>query len=454
MTLAVVLSLVGLSLWAGLGQAPESRSEVPAGTSAPAGRATAFPGLAGTASCSGRACHGGLEPAAGRERTLSLDEYTKWLGADKHAQAYQDLFGERSLRIAKNLGITHAHLADRCLACHVNPLAAEPMASDLTRAERTFGVGCESCHGSAEKWRDPHTAKGWNPQKSHEYGMIDVADPLALAPRCTGCHVGAPRGTEAPVDRDVNHDLIAAGHPRLSFELTAYLANLPPHWNTSKRKATEVQTWALGQVLCGQAALRLLAFRAQQAKTAPWPEFAEYDCFACHHDLGQPSWRQKGYGKRPPGALPWSDWYVGMPRLLAGNGSVVAKQLEELRKEMEMPLPNAEAVAKRAFGLAGPLDKLRDRVMMKFDPKDLRDLLWPFSKEQPETARMNWDTGEQVYLALWVMSQKPGDPKFLQALRAIDGAPRGLVKGFESPKLFQPECFFPKLTEALKLLPE
>jgi hypothetical protein len=35
--------------------------------------------------------------------------------------------------------------------------------------------------------------------------------------------------------RDVNHDLIAAGHPRLSFELSAFMATMPPHWTAHRR---------------------------------------------------------------------------------------------------------------------------------------------------------------------------------------------------------------------------
>src|SRR5262249_60064558 len=54
-----------------------------------------------------------------------------------------------------------------------------------------------------------------------------------------------------------------------------------------------------------------------------WPEFAEYDCYACHHDLKVSSWRQKrdldlpGSGPRPAGSSPWGTWYFSMPALLA-----------------------------------------------------------------------------------------------------------------------------------------
>src|SRR5262245_41106935 len=58
------------------------------------------PRFTGTASCSGRACHGSLEPSG--ERTgIRGNEHTTWLTRDRHADAYRVLFNERSLRIVR-----------------------------------------------------------------------------------------------------------------------------------------------------------------------------------------------------------------------------------------------------------------------------------------------------------------------------------------------------------------
>src|SRR5262249_39841751 len=77
-------------------------------------------GLAGTASCSGRSCHGGLEPTDGK---VHQDEFTFWLSHDKHANAYQILLGPRARRMAENLAalnepsrVIPAHEDTRCLA--------------------------------------------------------------------------------------------------------------------------------------------------------------------------------------------------------------------------------------------------------------------------------------------------------------------------------------------------
>src|SRR5207302_8379860 len=139
---------------------------------------------------------------------------------------------------------------------------------------RQDGVGCESCHGPAERWLGAHTRYGWDrlspSEKETRFGMRPTKALDKRVGICVDCHVGSP-------GRDVNHDLIAAGHPRLSFEFGAYLANMPHHWKGSKQTQGpdyDATAWAIGQVASGQAALALLSDRASR-QTAPWPEFAE-----------------------------------------------------------------------------------------------------------------------------------------------------------------------------------
>src|SRR5437899_4916910 len=162
--------------------------------------------------------------------------------------------------------------------------------------------------------------------------MAALGQVLTLARTCAGCHVGAPPdpGQGIPA-REVSHDLIAAGHPPLRFELVNYLNAMPPHWNT--RAATErhgtgftAKLWTVSQLVSAQAAVDVLNYRAKQTeapsrKQTPWPEFAEYDCFACHHNLGQPSWRQRQERRLRPGALPWGTWYFPLIPLLDSRPS-------------------------------------------------------------------------------------------------------------------------------------
>jgi hypothetical protein len=373
--------------------------------------------LVGSGGCSARACHGSVEPlGAGIQR----NEYTKWLIRDKHAEAYQVLFNERSRGIEKNyrnlasLQDAHAERDDTCLACHTNPLAARSADASLVQQERSsYGIGCEACHGAAEKWLGPHTMKGYTAEQKQMDGMKDLKDSAVLAHRCAGCHVGSPPEKDSGMlVRDVNHDLIAAGHPRLNFEFAAFLANLPPHWNEKiarKRSEAEDEDWFVGQVVCAQAALKLLDYRADPKHPLPWPEFAEYDCFACHHDLSEPSGRQKrGYPRgRVPGWLPWSNWYYAMPRNLAKHA--LQKDLDDVAKLetlMSQPYPDPATVRSAAQAADKELQSLLAKLAeKKHDPADVRKLLIFLAEEGKTQAGNNWDQDAQLYLALAALDQ-------------------------------------------------
>ena len=344
------------------GDAPAALPQGPLPAAAPTGGSLS---LTGTAGCSARGCHGHIDP---RPAAVRLDEFPRWLARDKHALAYQSLQGDAARAIAEKLyGKDHPAWEERaCLACHTNPRAAVAGASALLQEEQQSGVGCESCHGAASLWLARHTGKDWK----GGYGMTPVGDPAAVAETCVGCHVGAPADLKEglPV-RDMNHDMIAAGHPRLTFEFGVFLANLPPHWNEEAKKPDEcsgVRAWAVGQVVAAQAALNLLADRAAD-KTRPWPEFAEYDCFACHHDLSDPSWRrERGYGGRAPGSLPWGGWYFTMPRLLAvrppfgdPKNRTLLEKLDGLEAAMSTPLKDRDKLSDKAHAVAAMLDLAR-----------------------------------------------------------------------------------------------
>ena len=126
--------------------------------------------------------------------------------------------------------------------CHVNPTLAAK-SDPHSKALHAEGVSCEACHGNAEHWRFEHA--GWNPKTNRDEaygrtGMTKLFDPAVRAADCAGCHVGAPASTDMPL-REVNHDLIAAGHPRLNFEFTTYLRKMPPHWAEKDRETNKLR---------------------------------------------------------------------------------------------------------------------------------------------------------------------------------------------------------------------
>jgi hypothetical protein len=471
--LVVVGAVAALAVW--WSSLPTPVAE-PAAASSPSTQrpAPAFR-LAGTSSCSARSCHGGVGPLG---EPIHQDEYTRWLAHDRHANAYQVLREEPSKQIARNLDLKKPpHEEARCLACHTNPEAAGlvvqrflerspgDLAGQRVREEITFGVGCESCHGAAEKWLVPHTQPGWakklTKQEQKDYGWQPMGDLTTRAQTCVGCHIGAPAdGKHGLPGRDMNHDLIAAGHPRLNFELGAFLANMPPHWNEKGKDQSPAQVWAVGQVCSTEAALKLLADRADAKdlqlgdranpkNDRPWPEVAEYGCFACHHDLSEPSWRQKrGYGNRTPGSLSFGTWYLAVPRALASQQGLADEPFKDLAESMGKAYPDRRKVGQQAKTAATQMENWREKLRTKpYAAASLRELLLDLTKDQSQI-EWDWDTAEQLYLATLALSEAEGKAeewakriRDLSRKRAFPTNAANPKENYASPKDFEPEPF-------------
>ena len=407
--------------------------------------------LVGSASCTGRGCHGSIEPVtdpSDRDR-IWQNEYAQF-SHDPHAKSYFTLFSDRSQKISRLIADsndpTPAHQDPRCLACHANPRVA--MLPSFAKEEQSFGIGCESCHGNAKKWLVPHTDKAWRKhlpqQKWEQFQMIPVTDLARRAETCAGCHVGAPPdfAKKLPL-RDVNHDLIAAGHPRLNFELGAFQANMPAHWRSAK--TAEGHLWAVGQIASAQAALDLLIHRADSAsaKSAPWPEFAEYDCFACHHSLNQPSRRQKDerHGRKP-GTLPWGSWYFALTRQIA-NDQPSAEALDRLEEVMQRPYPNPTLAASSAKKARAALQGAAKYAARWQDETFARKRIHELVNNDRLPIAASWDGVEQLYFALHATHPSP-------ALNAL-AKDRVFRPGYDSPvPSFHPRGFL----EKLKALPK
>jgi hypothetical protein len=298
------------------------------------------PAPVGVSGCAAAACHGNptaITLTGSPDRECGYSSATHFLSGDPHTRAYAVLTGPLGQAIMDRLHKANPNLPtsaaeyDRCLACHTNPSLAKPDAFGLSAGHlkqlRSEGVGCEACHGNAGKWLTTHTVEN---SAYPPTGMTDLNNIGERAVACAGCHIGAPANEKSgyAVVRDMNHDMIAAGHPRLNFELTDYQRRLPPHWFERERTVAgqpardshfEAKAWLVGRVAVAEAACRLLADRANRSD--PWPEFAEFNCFACHHNLQPESWRQTAphyFTGRKPGALPWQTlWPVTQPKQLS-----------------------------------------------------------------------------------------------------------------------------------------
>ena len=175
--------------------------------------------------------------------------------------------------------------------------------------------------------------------------MVDTRNVIHRTEKCLECHLGSEK-------KFVDHEMIAAGHPDLYFELDSFSAVMPRHWKAPREsapgKAAEdpnwvgVRDWSVGQAVQLRAAMERLAWRAKANDAAGnkkvWPEYSELSCIACHHSLGpaQNSWRQEhGYPGRRPGDPAWNASRYLVFRVLAKQVDVAAAQ--ELDKRLAAP---------------------------------------------------------------------------------------------------------------------
>ena len=239
----------------------------------------------GTGSCSSSNCHGSAQP---RTATNVLqNEFVTWQRHDQHAKGWSTLTSAESKIIGQHLGIDAPQKEPLCLRCHAT------FAAVAGRQGNTFtiedGVGCESCHGAAEKFLGPHAARDATHQNNLENGMRDLVAPHQRAQLCLSCHYGNE-------DQAVTHRLIGAGHPRLTFELDTFGALQPVHWKVDddyrSRKAPyePMRAWLVGQAMRASAQIDQL-LSPTRSHNGVWPEFTTFSCYSCHHSLEDKQWK-------------------------------------------------------------------------------------------------------------------------------------------------------------------
>ena len=388
----------------------------------------------GPGSCSAVACHGGIQP---RSVTKVLqNEYSTWVTADKHAHAYTALTEPLGRQIAVTLKLGPAEKAQRCLVCHALSVSPAEHARELDIAE---GVGCESCHGPASLWIGPHIQANAVHSRMVALGLYDNKNLVLRTEKCLTCHLGAPGMT-------VDHELIAAGHPDLRFELDSFTAVEPPHWVEKNAEGKPLadplfgtRAWAIGQVVqLRESMLRV----ARAAKSGPWPEFSEMDCITCHHSLtGPQSWRQRsGYAGRRAGDPPYNLARYVLFRHFADevnpglNGELnkEVSRVSELITSMSPDRAAVEAAANRAAGLAARLsdelqsytyDRARTEVLLRSITADADAI----SLEGERTAEQATMTVDSLYIA-----DAKGGAANAETRSAIDG----LFKLVDNPSAY------------------
>ena len=406
----------------------------------------------GPGSCAATSCHGSVKPIAGSR--ILQDEYSTWIIQDKHSRAYQALTGDVGERMARILKLgAKAEEAPKCLACH----ALNPAPEQHGRAfEISEGVSCESCHGPASGWLGPHTTRSWAHEKSVALGMQDTRNVIHRTEKCLECHLGTK-------NKFVDHEMIAAGHPDLFFELDSFSAVMPRHWKSPREseagKPVEdaawvgVLEWSAGQAVQLRTAMERLTWRAKNErfdKKDVWPEYSELSCFACHHALGpaKESWRQeRGYVGRRPGDPAWNSSRYAVFRLLAkqidsANAQELDRQLLAVSDEMSKLNPDRNAVAAAASAAAPLAQRIAERLAtMQYDQAVTLRMLQRIPDDAENIALADERAAEQAAMALdslYIAYSKDAKPANAAEVRA---AINGLFQQLENPSAYNADQF-------------
>ncbi len=430
----------------------------------------------GSSSCATFGCHGNTVT---RSPDAWKTSFILWTRNDPHAGAFQVLFNERSAQMvellvpnlsdiregeapaepqtARNTGSAGASpsrnmsnaeyeanywsvIEQRCIGCHATPAVTDTTGPTSTIRPPTealrHGVSCESCHGAAGKWLTEHATSRWadyTPEdKADRWGLTNTQDLTARAAVCVDCHVG-PRQSPTGEVFDVTHELIAAGHPRLSFEFSAYLANLPPHWDEAKDKTRHggasfhFDAWLVGQLQMARKLASQLELRSSPADRltshAAWPEFSNFDCFACHHRLSVHRLSTQHHAtisSATRGQPQPTDWPFAQLQIIARSSTTesireLEQPLADARKQLVFGVGESPASRQQSFAVlrnalaVSSQSMLHDRLVQEARVAVLENLLGEITSRQATS----WDRVMQFQLALsaFVEDCDSGDSK-------------------------------------------
>ncbi len=192
-----------------------------------------------------------------------------------HSRAWRVMQEPRGQAIVRRMGLDAAGVQRECAGCHASPGSARP--SD--------GVDCEACHGASGGWLSSHYTVGASHARNVAQGMTDLTRPQVKAQVCLDCHFsGDARG------QFIAHRIMAAGHPRISFELDLFTTLQQHHDEDADYvqrkggKTNSMRMWAVGQA---EAVKRSLELYSQPARAMDgiFPEFTFYDCHSCHRRI-------------------------------------------------------------------------------------------------------------------------------------------------------------------------
>ncbi|MFW6094283.1 MAG: multiheme c-type cytochrome [Pseudomonadota bacterium] len=395
----------------------------------------------GVASCATSMCHGKL--SAQENENVWLNEYRIWSTRDRHAQAYRTLMSDESKRIAEKLGLRSAHTAKICLDCHADNVPEDKRGPKF---QITDGVGCEACHGGSEQWIESHAESDASHQDNLAKGMYPTEDPLSRAGICLSCHLGTK-------NQFATHRIMGAGHPRLAFELEAFTANQPAHYEVDddyvarKGEISSFELWLTGQLESAERYLELVGSELLEGDAGMYPELAFYDCHSCHHPMEDQRWtrRQAGPGVEP-GSLRLQDQHLRVLSVVAGVlDSAAADKLRQATREMVLAGQQSPERLRAAADAAVAVVRDRQQAWAErdFSDSDAAAVRRALLSAAADGRLADFYDAEQVFLAVESLSLYLDDADDHQ--QALDA----LFLAVEDDASYDPEAFLRAASRAL-----
>lgn len=313
----------------------------------------------GEGRCANPTCHGApVAESATASPELATWKWARTLWADesidRHSRAFRTLQTKESAAIANYMGLGEggATSSTKCLVCHAPEAAVPERAARLSDGQvsthqRAHGVSCEHCHGAAEAWLEAHSAADWPERRAsfRKRGFVDLNDFRVRAEMCASCHV------------EIDHEIVAAGHPPLQFEMVAY-AQLFQHWNDLQEHPGDPHPnptlWLLGQVVGLRSTARMVARRAGDENyqaLGRFEHFAGQECYRCHHKLVDDAMRQA--------AGHWAMLDIALPAVFPDLAPVLGERWRALEKAVAS---GRRPTVQRAEELSAWLDPIADRL--------------------------------------------------------------------------------------------
>jgi hypothetical protein len=327
----------------------------------------------GVTSCASSVCHGAVTPS--KTYDVLLNEYVTWSHDDAHSKAFNVLRSMKSRGIASKLGIGDPASAKECLDCHTDNVPQQQRGEKFSLAD---GIGCEACHGGSEYWLATHTSKRASYRENVAKGMFPTADLRQRANLCLSCHYGTP-------EKFATHRMMAAGHPRLSFEMDTFLALQPPHYRVDddykRRKPTytSTQNWSYGQLAAALREMETLQ-GPRLNNNAAFPELALFNCYGCHmSSMRRTDWSHRLLeGGAEAGSVPISDGSLIMAWIITRqlDPQSAPGLLRLSRSLLAASAADRSQIVERSREVGASLRRLSDEAAVRtWKPADERQLL-------------------------------------------------------------------------------